>query len=93
MHIHNHKVQIRIITFSTLFGARLIAFEGHFTPGLSRSPFGRTLTLGALRATVPRIANGHALTCHTRGEGTRIIYPVVYVYLFSPVVGTLVTVT
>ena len=66
IHIHNHKAPHGTITFPTLFGARLIAFEGRFTPGLSKSPFGRTPTFGGkLGATFPRIANDHALTCHT----------------------------
>ena len=75
IHIHNHKAPHGTITFPTLFGARLIAFEGRFTPGLSRSPFGRTPIMGELGATFPRIANDHALTCHTWQKDTRKIYP------------------
>ena len=79
IHIHNHKDPHGTITFSTLFGARLIAFEGRFTPGPSRSPFGRTPTLGEVRGYVPENRKRPRPNLPHVAKGTRKIYPIVRV--------------
>ena len=49
-----------MIGFLIMLGALAYSLEGHCTPGLLRSPHGRTLTEGALRAQAPKTTNGHA---------------------------------